>query len=229
MKKKIQFILNKPQLSENVGMSLRSIGCFGFENLSLINPRTIWPNDKGIKSAKHFSSLVKKVKIYKSIPEAIRDSDILIATTVRKRDFHIPSIKLNEISKLKSKNISILFGQENNGLSNKEISHANYLLSIPTSNKSSLNLSHTVALIAYELSQISLSNINSTFDNSLANSKDIEKFLLFLMKILEKRKFTSIPSKRDNLEISLRNFLKTSKIDQKQIKTAYGILKFITK
>jgi predicted XRE-type DNA-binding protein len=49
------------------------------------------------------------------------------------------------------------------------------------------------------------------------------------MKILEKRKFTSISSKRDNLEISLRNFLKTSKIDQKQIKTAYGILKFITK
>ena len=52
----IQFILNKPQLSENVGMSLRSIGCFGFENLSLVSPRKIWPNDKGIKSAKHFSS-----------------------------------------------------------------------------------------------------------------------------------------------------------------------------
>ena len=67
MKKTIQFILNKPQLSENVGMSLRSIGCFGFENLSLVSPRKIWPNDKGIKSAKHFSSLVKKVKVYQSI------------------------------------------------------------------------------------------------------------------------------------------------------------------
>ena len=210
-------------------MSLRSIGCFGFENLSLVSPRKIWPNDKGIKSAKHFSSLVKKVKVYQSIPEAMKGSDILIATTVRKRDFHIPPIKVNEISKLKSKKISILFGQENNGLSNKEISHANFLLSLPTYNKSSLNLSHTVALIAYELSQISLSNINPTFENSHARSKDIEKFLSFLMKILEKRKFTSISSKRDNLEISLRNFLKTSKIDQKQIKTAYGILKFITK
>ena len=229
MKKTIQFILNKPQLSENVGMSLRSIGCFGFESLSLVSPRKIWPNDKGIKSAKHFSSLVKKVKVYQSIPEAMKGSDILIATTVRKRDFHIPPIKVNEISKLKSKKISILFGQENNGLSNKEISHANFLLSLPTYNKSSLNLSHTVALIAYELSQISLSNINPTFENSPASSKDIEKFLSFLMKILEKRKFTSISSKRDNLEISLRNFLKTSKIDQKQIKTAYGILKFITK
>ena len=229
MKKTIQFILNKPQLSENVGMSLRSIGCFGFENLSLINPRKIWPNDKGVKSAKHFSSLVNKVKVYKSIPEAMVGCDTLIATTVRKRDFHIPSIKINEISKLKSKKISILFGQENNGLSNKEISHANYLLSIPTSKKSSLNLSHTVALIAYELSQISLSSINPTFSNSPASSKEIEKFLSFIMKMLEKRKFTSISSKRDNLEISIRNFLKTSKINQKQIKTAYGILKFITK
>ena len=97
MKKTIQFILNKPQLSENVGMSLRSIGCFGFENLSLVSPRKIWPNDKGIKSAKHFSSLVKKVKVYQSIPEAMKGSDILIATTVRKRDFHIPPIKVNEI------------------------------------------------------------------------------------------------------------------------------------
>jgi len=33
------------------------------------------------------------------------------------------------------------------------------------------------------LSQISLSNINPTFENSPASSKDIEKFLSFLMKI----------------------------------------------
>ena len=229
MKKKIQFILNKPQLSENVGMSLRSIGCFGFEYLSLINPRKIWPNDKGLKSAKHFSSLSKKVKTYKSIPEAMKDSDILIATTVRKRDFHIPSIKLQDISKLNPNKISILFGQENNGLTNKEISHANYILTIPTKGNSSLNLSHTVALIAYELSQMSFSKISSSKIVTPASAKDIEKFLSFLMKILEKRKFTSISSKRDNLEISLRNFLKTSKIDQKQIKTVYGVLKFITK
>jgi tRNA C32,U32 (ribose-2'-O)-methylase TrmJ len=122
-----------------------------------------------------------------------------------------------------------LFGQENNGLTNKEISHANYILSIPTKSNSSLNLSHTVALIAYELSQMSFSKISSSKIVTPASAKDIEKFLSFLMKILEKRKFTSISSKRDNLEISLRNFLKTSKIDQKQIKTVYGVLKFITK
>ena len=42
-------------------MSIRSIGCFGFEQLDLVNPRNIWPNDKGIKAAKHFEKIAQKV------------------------------------------------------------------------------------------------------------------------------------------------------------------------
>ena len=49
------------------------------------------------------------------------------------------------------------------------------------------------------------------------------------MKTLKNKAFTTVPSKRLNLEISIRNFLKTSKIEEKSLKTAYGILKFITK
>ena len=45
-------------------MSIRSIGCFGFENLDLVNPRNLWPNDKGLKSAKHFEKIAKKVKTF---------------------------------------------------------------------------------------------------------------------------------------------------------------------
>ena len=72
MKKKIQFILNKPQLSENIGMSIRSIGCFGFKDLNLVNPRNPWPNEKGLSSSKHFSSIAKSVKTFSSIPEATK-------------------------------------------------------------------------------------------------------------------------------------------------------------
>ena len=141
MKKKIQFILNKPQLSENIGMSIRSIGCFGFKDINLVNPRNPWPNEKGLSSSKHFSTLAKSVKTFSSIPEAIKKSDLIIATTVRQRDFNIPQIKIKDIKKLNAKNISILFGQENNGLNNQEISYSNYILTLPTLNKSSLNLS----------------------------------------------------------------------------------------
>ena len=228
MKKKIQFILNKPQLSENIGMSIRSIGCFGFKNINLVNPRNPWPNEKGLSSSKHFSSIAKSVKTFSSIPEAIKKSDLIIATTVRQRDFNIPQITFKDIKRINAKNISILFGQENNGLSNQEISYSNYILTLPTLNKSSLNLSHTISVVAYELSQLEILKFDQDKIGQL-KSVEIENFLNFLMKILKNTAFTTIPSKRLNLEISIRNFLKTSQIDEKSLKTAYGILKFITK
>ncbi|RZO88612.1 MAG: hypothetical protein EVA57_04760 [alpha proteobacterium HIMB59] len=228
MKKKIQFILNKPQLSENIGMSIRSIGCFGFENLDLVNPRNLWPNDKGLKSAKHFEKIAKKVKTFTSIPDAIQKSDIVIATTVRPRDIQIPYIKLEDINKIKSKKISIIFGQENNGLNNKEISYANYILTLPTHNQSSLNLSHAVSIVAFHINQLNL-KYHKKFNNKLITSNQIEQFVDFIMKTLNKKGFTTIPAKSQNLEISLRNFLKTNNINEKILKTAYGVLKFLAK
>ena len=209
-------------------MSIRSIGCFGFKDINLVNPRNPWPNEKGLSSSKHFSSIAKSVKTFSSIPEAIKKSDLIIATTVRQRDFNIPQITIKDIKKINAKNISILFGQENNGLSNQEISYSNYILTLPTLNKSSLNLSHTISVVAYELSQLEILKFDQDKIGQL-KSVEIENFLNFLMKILKNKAFTTIPSKRLNLEISIRNFLKTSKIDEKSLNTAYGILKFITK
>ena len=228
MKKKIQFILNKPQLSENIGMSIRSIGCFGFKDLNLVNPRNPWPNEKGLSSSKHFSSIAKSVKTFSSIPEATKKSDLIIATTVRQRDFNIPQIKIKDINKMNARNISILFGQENNGLTNQEISFSNYILTLPTLNKRSLNLSHTISVVAYELSQLEILKFDQN-KVGILKSDQIESFVNFLMKTLKNKAFATVPSKRLNLEISIRNFLKTSKIDEKSLKTAYGILKYITK
>ena len=209
-------------------MSIRSIGCFGFKKIDLVNPRNNWPNEKGLNSSKHFSSIARRVKIFSTIPEAIKKSDLVIATTVRQRDIKIPQIEIDDIKKIKAKNISILFGQENNGLSNKEISYANYILTLPTSNHNSLNLSQSVSIIAYELSQLKGLKLSSKKSYYL-KSEQIENFVNFLMKTLNKGKFTTIASKKLNLEISIRNFLKTTKIDEKSLKTAYGILKIITK
>ena len=209
-------------------MSIRSIGCFGFKNLNLVNPRNPWPNEKGLSSSKHFSSIAKSVKTFSSIPEATKKSDLIIATTVRQRDFNIPQIKIKDINKMNARNISILFGQENNGLTNQEISFSNYILTLPTLNKRSLNLSHTISVVAYELSQLEILKFDQN-KVGLLKSDQIENFVNFLMKTLKNKAFATVPSKRLNLEISIRNFLKTSKIDEKSLKTAYGILKYITK
>ena len=209
-------------------MSIRSLGCFGFEEVGLVSPKKPWPNDKGIRSSKHFESIAKKVKTFNSIPEAIAKSDLVIATSVRKRELNIPLINIEEVDKSKAKKMTILFGQETNGLSNKEISYANYILTIPTQRGKSLNLSHSVAVVAYMLSR-STKVVEKTIVKNSLKSQDIEKFISYLMQILENRRFTTIKSKTHNLELSLRSFLKTSKVDQKMLKTAYGVIKNLTK
>ena len=84
-------------------MSIRSIGCFGFKKIDLVNPRNKWPNEKGISASKHFSSIAKSVKIFSTIPEAIKKSDIVIATTIRQRDIKIPQIKIEDLKKINAK------------------------------------------------------------------------------------------------------------------------------
>ena len=209
-------------------MSIRSLGCFGFEEVGLVSPKKPWPNDKGISSSKHFESVAKKVKTFNSIPEAIVKSDLVIATSVRKRELSIPLINIEEVDKLKAKKITFLFGQENNGLSNKEISYANYILTIPTQKSKSLNLSHSVSVVAYMLSK-SPKVDKETIVQSGLKPQETEKFISYLMQLLVNRRFTTIKAKTQNLELSLRIFLKTSNIDQKMLKTAYGVIKFLTK
>ena len=59
-------------------------------------------------------------------------------------------IKLN-----KNKKIGFMFGPEASGLSNQDLSFSNYILQIPTSkNFKSLNLSHSLTLICYEIFKI---------------------------------------------------------------------------
>ena len=187
-------------------MSIRSLGCFGFDEVGLVSPKKSWPNDKGIRASKHFELIAKKVKTFNSIPEAVSKSNIVVATSVRRRELSIPLISFDEIDKLKAKKITILFGQENNGLSNKEISYANYILTIPTQKGKSLNLSHSVAVVAYMLSRSNKIDEETILQSGL-KPQEIEKFISYLMQLLENRRFTTIkacllytsPSPRDGL------------------------------
>ena len=79
---------------------------------------------------------------------------MVIATSNRKRfltkkthnNFNLLMRKIKDF-----KNIAILFGPENSGLSNEDIRLANFLFTIPTDKlNKSLNLSHAVSIISYE-------------------------------------------------------------------------------
>ena len=132
-KNNISFILNKPQLSENIGSCARAIKNFNFKKLTLISPKPIFPNDKIFATSVGAKDIIGQCKKYDTLEKALSKIDIVIATSARFRNKNIKHIKLEDLKKINfKKKIGFLFGSEASGLSNEEISFANYTLQIPT-------------------------------------------------------------------------------------------------
>ena len=99
-KNNISFILHKPQLSENIGLCARAIKNFDFKKLILINPKPIFPNDKIIATSVGAKDIILKSKVYNELEQAVRDVDIMIATSARFRNKNIKHIKLEDLKNI---------------------------------------------------------------------------------------------------------------------------------
>ena len=132
----ISFILHKPQLSENIGACARAIKNFDFKKLIIISPKPIFPNDKILATSVGAKNIINQSKVYQNIEKALENVDIVIATSARFRNKNIKHINLEGLKKVDfEKKVGFLFGSEASGLSNNEISYANYTLQIPSRKK----------------------------------------------------------------------------------------------
>ena len=152
----ISFILHKPQLSENIGACARAMKNFNFSKLIVVNPKPTFPNDKIVATSVGANEIIKKSKLYVNLEPALKNIDYVIATSVRFRNKNIKHIQLEDLKNIDfSKKVAFLFGSEASGLSNNEVSYANYTLQIPTNPEfKSLNLSHSLIIIAQYVSSI---------------------------------------------------------------------------
>ena len=58
-------------------MSIRSLGCFGFDEVGLVSPKKSWPNDTGIRASKHFELTAKKLKHLIQFPKQFLNQILL--------------------------------------------------------------------------------------------------------------------------------------------------------
>ena len=222
---KIGFLLVKTQLPENIGFSARGLKNFGFKNLDLVSPKQNWPNKKAEATSVGANDILKKTKVYSSVKEAINKYDLVYATSARKRDINKKHLSLNQffisIKKNNKKKIGIMFGPEASGLSNEDISFSNYILKIPVNKKfQSLNLSHCVTLICYEIFKI----LKPSFVEKekklshIINKKQLNTFLDFIEKRLQKKGFFSPPEKKKTMLINLRNIFVRTELSNKELR-----------
>ena len=230
----ISFILNKPQLSENIGSCARAIKNFNFKKLVIINPKPVFPNDKILATSVGAKDVINNTKVYNNFETSIKKIDYLIATTSRFRNKNIKHIKLNDLKKIDfRKKVAFLFGSEASGLSNKEISYSNYTVQIPTNpDFKSLNLSHSVIVIAqFVASLIKIKTLKYSKSSKVktAKKKDIQSMINLCIKNLEERNFfVPIEKKRIMLE-NLRSIFYRMELSEKETRILSSVFANLSK
>ena len=221
LKNNISFILHKPQLSENIGACARAIKNFSFKKLILINPKPIFPNDKVFATSVGAKNIINQSKVYENIEEALKDIDIVIATSARFRNKNIKHISLEDLKKIDfKKKVGFLFGSEASGLSNEEVSYANYTLQIPTNPEfKSLNLSHSLIIIAQVISSI-IKMKTKPFQKSKkvksASKKEIQSMINLCLSNLEDINFFKPKEKKPVMLQNLRNIFYKMELSDKE-------------
>ena len=224
----ISFILHKPQLSENIGACARAIKNFNFKKLILINPKPIFPNDKILATSVGAKDIIKQSKKYDNLENALSKIDIVVATSARFRNKNIKHINLEDLKKINlKKKIGFLFGSEASGLSNKEISYANFTLQIPTNpNFKSLNLSHSLIIVAqFVASLIKFRNIPFKKSKKVksASKKEIQSMLSLCVKNLDEINFFRPKEKRSKMLENLRNIFYKMELSDKETRILSGV------
>ena len=233
-KNHISFILHKPQLSENIGACARAIKNFSFNKLILIHPKPIFPNDKILATSVGAKDIINLSKRYDTLEQALGKIDIIIATSARFRNKNIKHINLEDLKKVNfKKKIGFLFGSEASGLSNEEISYANYTLQIPTNpDFRSLNLSHSLIIIAqYVANIIKLKNVPFKKSKKVksASKKEIQSMLNLCIKNLDEIDFFKPKEKRPKMLENLRNIFYKMDLSDKETRILSSVFASLSK
>jgi|TARA_B100001540_G_scaffold315977_1_gene344637 tRNA/rRNA methyltransferase len=236
MKNKFGFILIRPQLGQNIGSCARVIKNFGFSKLSIVNPRDGWPNYKARMTSVGAFDMLKKVKVYNNTLESIKKYDLVLSTTARKRDINKKHISIANFTKLietkKGLNIGIMFGPEASGLSNEDLSYSNSIIQIPTSKKfSSMNLSHSMTVICYEIFKtLNKSKFKKDVKSlKIISKKNISKFLSHLINLLNNKNFFKPKEKREAMLLNINNLFYRCELSNKELRILASIVSNLSK
>lgn len=159
-------VLCQTQNSGNVGSVARAMAVMGFEQLILVDCRCAI-DSQAYKMACHASFVLDKARLVKSLDEIVTANSYVIGFCNRPRHVGPPQKFLPEaLDRIQSELVDdnnafckkysallLVFGSENFGLHNKDISYCDEAWQIPTFHKSysSLNLSQAVQIATYSL------------------------------------------------------------------------------
>src|SRR5882757_7765641 len=216
----------------NIGAAARAMSNFGVRQLRVVNPYEV--AFRQARSAVGAAKLLADAEEYKTVAEPVADCTLVIGTTaVGHRDLQHPLRRLDAGARLIRKRlatsrVALLFGSERFGLSNQDLSHCHWLMTIPTrSEHSSMNLGQAVALCLYEI--VRLGKPRQTKDKESkrpARAGEIERLTVMLLDILQTSGYIK-PREADATETKVRRLIRRMPMESRDAQLWLGMLRQI--
>ncbi len=152
----VRIVLVRPRDPRNVGAACRAMKSMGITSLSIVPDALIDPT-QARTLAHHAKDVLERATICPRLSDAVKDA-VLVAGTTRRRGknrkyFSIfPEQLAERVASVRAGTVAVLFGNEETGLTDEELSLCHLAVNIPASSAfPSLNLSHAVQVICYEI------------------------------------------------------------------------------
>jgi TrmH family RNA methyltransferase len=199
---RIVVVLVRARNPNNIGAVARAMHDFGFRHLRVVNDYAV-PFETA-RSAVDASAVLTDAAVFASVADAVADCTLVAGTTaVGDRALLHPlyalpdgaeKIRIELERGAQGGRVALLFGSEKTGLSNDELSHCNWLLTIPMQEHEdvrhpSMNLGQAVAVCLYELVRHKRPSVASG-EPAAAEAGDVERLMLLFAEVLEKTGYT---------------------------------------
>ncbi len=153
---RIQIILVEPQDAANIGAVCRAMKTMGITRLGIVGTEQ-YDENRVFTLALHAKEIYINSRRYRTLKDALEESVISFGASRRRGKFRkyfslSTSDMAEKIALIKEGNVSIVFGRESDGLTDKELALCDGAVRIPTSDLfPSLNLAQAVQIITYTL------------------------------------------------------------------------------
>jgi tRNA/rRNA methyltransferase len=225
----IYVVFVEPETPGNIGFLARTMKNFGLTNLVLINPCKL--ENESYYQAMHARDVVHNLQTYDSLEEFLvqKEIDSAVGTTgTAGGSYNVARIAVTPEQLADSinynGNLALIFGREGNGLSNKEISLCDVIVSIPThENYPILNITHAAAIIFYEMFKREKSYPVDRLESASSADKDI--LIGYMEEIILKLGYPEHKSK--NASVVFRRIIGRAFISEREAHTLRGTLRRI--
>jgi tRNA/rRNA methyltransferase len=156
MLENIRIVLVRPRGSGNIGSVARAMKNMGVSDLALVGrgkTGTLWARAMAV----HAGDILEGARRFATLREAVADCGLVVGTTCRGGLYRGHSLSPRKlapqiVSAAKSAKVALVFGPEDHGLSNRDLSHCQWLLAIPAHpDYLSLNIAQAAVVCLYEL------------------------------------------------------------------------------